>query len=111
MKKEFNLKLTLFLVSLFIGLLLVIIGNSNKYCLCFGFVAMGISFGFYTLFKTEKYDSEILKLQNQKDENDDEEAMLTDKVIKKLTKQKHKFVAIFSVATVLMVFVGFSFLL
>ena len=53
-KNKFNIKLTACLVSLFIGLLLVIIGNKNTYCLGFGLMLLGIGTFLYSLYKTEQ---------------------------------------------------------
>ena len=73
MKFKFNLKLTAFLVSLFLSLLLVILGSKNQYCLAFGFILMGISFGFFIWFNNEKIEIALQDTENQIDVLEDEE--------------------------------------
>ncbi len=53
-KKKFDLKLTAFLVSLFIGFLLLILGNKNTYCLSFGFIVLAGSLALYAMYKINK---------------------------------------------------------
>ena len=73
MKKKFNLKLTAFLVSLFISLMIIILGNKNPYCLSFGFVFMSVSMVLYVLYNNEKTTKTILELDNAIDELDETE--------------------------------------
>ena len=68
MKFKFNFKLTAFLVSLFIGLLLVILGSYNKYCLSFGFIILGCSVELFIRFQNEKITTSLAELEQQIDE-------------------------------------------
>jgi len=68
MKFKFNFKLTAFLVSLFLSLLLVILGSKNKYCLSFGFMLMGASLTLFVWYNNEKMQTEIENLNNEIDE-------------------------------------------
>lgn len=98
MKKKFNIKLTAFLVSLFVSLLIVVLGNKNQYCLCFGFILMAVSMVLYVLYnndKTEKaleeINDEIDELtENEQDESDEEIYVLQQLYIRqgKLLKRK-----------------------
>ena len=69
-KNKFNLKLTAFLVSLFLSLLLVILGGKNKYCLAFGFIMMGISLELFILYSNEKMQIELSQINEDIDEVD-----------------------------------------
>ena len=53
-KNKINLKLTACLVSLFIGIVLMILGNKSKYCLSFGMVFLAISSTLFSLYKAEE---------------------------------------------------------
>ena len=69
MKKfKFNFKLTAFLVSLFIGLLLVILAGNNKYCLSFGFILMGLSLSLFVWYDNEKLQKTLNELEEEIDE-------------------------------------------
>ncbi|MBQ8615611.1 MAG: hypothetical protein IJ415_03495 [Clostridia bacterium] len=68
MKKKFNFKLTAFLVSLFVSLLIIILGNKNPYCLCFGFILMAISMVLYVLYNNEKTETTIEQINLEIDQ-------------------------------------------
>ncbi len=81
MKIKLNAKLTAFLVSLFISLIIIILGNKNKYCLSFGFVALAVSmviFAKYNKERTQKMldeiDNEIEELEESLENATEEEA-------------------------------------
>ena len=65
MKFQFNLKLTAFLVSLFISLIMIILGNKNQYCLSFGFIALGLSLFLFVLYNDEKVAKTVVDLDNE----------------------------------------------
>ncbi len=66
MKKiKFNLKLTAFLVSLFVALLLIILGGKNNVCLSFGFMALGASLAIFALYLKEKTSKAITEIDEQ----------------------------------------------
>lgn len=88
MKFKFNFKLTIFLVSLFVGLLLLILGNANKYCLSFGFIVSGLSlelFVWYYLEKLEQYSNDI---NTQIDEIEAEEIEFDDEELEELKEEE-----------------------
>ena len=111
MKKKINVKLTLFLVSLFIGLLLIL-GNKNKYCLSFGFIFAGISLVFYVLYKKQVLDQTLdavyLEMEELDLNNPENIHVLQelDRIRKKTIKQKRSVTILFNLAAFLMVAVG-----
>lgn len=117
MKFKFNLKLTAFMVSLFISLLLVILGSANKYCLSFGFIIMGASMGFLAWYLQEKISNELVQINDEINQIDlDEDMELENKVYveqqlyirqHKLTKKKRSSVILFSICTFCLVLLGF----
>ena len=54
MKNKINFKLTAILVSLFIGFLLIVLGNKNKYCLSFGLIFLAIALLIYVVSKYQQ---------------------------------------------------------
>lgn len=116
MKFKFNLKLTAFLVSLFIGLLLVILGNRSIYCLSFGFIFIAISLEFFVYYANEKTSKSISELKQEIDEVDaDEELDNEDKVYilkqlylreRKLSKSKKRVSIVFSICALSLVILG-----
>ena len=113
MKNKFNLKLTLSLVSLFISLILIIVGNKNNYCLSFGFILMGVALGLYALYKSEAIDNVLVEINNDIEETDVTDAFTLQELFKerkKFTKQKRNLNFTFYLCAILLVVVGFSFL-
>ena len=70
MKKKINFKLTFTLVSLFIGFLLIVLGNRNKYCLSFGFVFLAIALLIYLVGKYQQINKSLIELETVIDETD-----------------------------------------
>lgn len=70
MKSKFNLKLTIFLVSLFVSLLLVILGGKVKLCLSFGFIIMGVSLFLFIWYNNERIKKALDELNEKIDEID-----------------------------------------
>jgi len=113
MKKNFNYKLTISLVSLFISLLLIILGNKNNYCLSFGFILMGVAIAFYALFKTEKLDSALIEVNNDIQNASNEDTFVLQQLAKeqrKLIKMKKRLGFVFYSCATLLVIVGFTFM-
>lgn len=113
MKKNFNLKLTISLVSLFISFLLIVIGNKNEYCLSFGFILMGISLALFAISRGETLDKIIIDINNEIEETDIQDAYTLNELYKerkKLKKQKNSMNFSFYLCAFLMVVVGFSFM-
>lgn len=96
MKKKLNIKLTACLVSLFIGLTLLILGNKNKICLAFGFIISAFAIVLYVLYKVDKYNEVLKEVATQKSEVEDivaqteEEMKQKDHLLKELKKIKTK---------------------
>ena len=122
MKFKFDFKLTAFLVSLFLSLIVLILGNKNDYCLSFGFILLGISavlFVFYTNSKTqqdiqeidkeiEKYDEEY-DLFEESDELIEERAYVMQQLYlsqNKLMKRKRKVSITFYLCAALLIILG-----
>ena len=116
MKFKFNLKLTAFLVSLFISLLLVILGSNNKYCLSFGFILMGVSLAMFIWYNNEKVSKELTKVNAEIDEleideelNDEERVYILQQLYirqKKLSKKKKSTLILFSICGCAIVVLG-----
>ncbi len=103
MKLKFNLKLTIVLVSLFVGFLLLIFGNQNKYCQSFGFIFLAIGIIFLAVDRTKQIDKLRIKIDNQlnSDEDLDDESLLDlNNESNRLYKQKMRInIASYSCAT------------
>ena len=113
MKKKFNLKLTLSLVSFFISLLLIILGNKNNYCLSFGFILLGVAIAVYAMNKSEQIDKVILEISNDIGETKPDntfELQQLSKEMKKFKKQKRNLNFSFYLCATLLVVVGFTFM-
>lgn len=78
MKFKFNLKLTAFLVSLFIGLLLLILGNKNIFCLSFGLIIVGLSFVVFVLYFNSKAKETYAEIEKQIEDIDNAEEELEE---------------------------------
>ena len=70
MKFKFNFKLIIALLSLFLSLILVILGSKNKYCLSFGFIVLGVSIELFMIHLNTKYKKELIELAEEIDEVD-----------------------------------------
>ena len=132
-KFKFNIKLTAFLVSLFLSLILVIVGSNNKYCLSFGFILMGLSLSLFVWYNNEKTQKMLELLEEDIDaveqyEIDEDEEMQIETeedmlfkseeeriyVLKqlyvrqsKLKKQKNKFIVLFNLCGFVLIILGF----
>lgn len=120
MKKfKINFKLTAFLVSLFLSLIIVILGNKFKVCLCIGFILLGISLALFVLFNDERTTKIVQELTEEIDKISQDETMEEDTkmfmkgqlylTINKLNKRKSKTRIIFyscSVALVILAIVS-----
>ncbi|MBQ9795376.1 MAG: hypothetical protein IJW36_00240 [Clostridia bacterium] len=116
MKIKFNFKLTVFLVSLFISLLILILGNKNSYCLSFGFICLGLSIALYVWYNNEKSINSIAEIDSQVEIIEDDETvddnektyMISQLYLRqsKLIKNKKKVARVFYITAVLFVFIG-----
>lgn len=86
MKFKFNYKLTISLVSLFIGFILFIFGNENKYCLFFGFIFFAIGLIMLAVDRTRKIDKRRIEIDNQL--YSDEE--LKDELLTELNNESYR---------------------
>ena len=133
MKKfQFNFKLTAFLVSLFVSLLLVILGSQNKYCLSFGFVMLGASLMLFVWYNNEKMQKSLEDLEKDIDhvenldsgetldeeeteeelflENEEEKVYVLKQLYirqKKLRKKKKQSMILFNICGVALIVLGF----
>lgn len=88
--KKLSLQLTISLVSLFISLILTILGNQNKYCLSFGFIFFAVAI---VLFAVDRciYTAKTIKQMKQDVEDyeiDDVTLFEMEAEIKTLKKQR-----------------------
>ena len=117
MKFKFNLKLTAFLVSLFIGLLLIILGSNIKLCFSFGFVAIGVSLFFFVVYFQERTQRMLIEVNEKLEQTyDDKELAEEDRLYvlaqlglqqKYLNKQQKRINLLFSITGVVLIIVGF----
>jgi len=73
MKKKINFKLTFTLVSLFVGFLLIVLGNKNKYCLSFGLIFLAVALLIYISDKFNKIKQQLTEIEILIDETDVED--------------------------------------
>ncbi len=115
--KKINAKLTAFLVSLFIGLLLLILGSKVKLCFSFGFIVLGISLGLFVLYSHEKTQRTLIEVNEKLEQaSEDEELTDEDKVYvlaqlgfqqKQLNKQQKRINLLFSITGIVLIIAGF----
>ena len=107
--KKFDLKLTGFLVSLFIGLLLIILGSKNSYCLSFGLMITGFSLGLYSMYKSAKLNKLIEEVETEIEETNVEDSYTLKQLFKiksKLKKQRRSVNFVFFLTAVLLIVLG-----
>ena len=88
---KFNFKLTVFLVSLFLGLGLVILGGKFKICLSFGFLVISASLVLYLWYDKEKSEHALIQIGEKINDYSVDEEMDEDErmyVIGELAKQQ-----------------------
>lgn len=117
MKKNFNFKLTIFLVGLFVSLIVLILGNKNSYCLSFGFVLLGVTVALYVWYNNEKMDNAISEINQQIDEineeadiEEEEHAYIVRQLLisqNNLIKKKKKVAIVFYTCGILLALLGF----
>jgi len=115
--KKFNLKLTAFLVSFFIGLLLLILGNKSNVCLSFGFVVMGAAFELFITYSHDRTQTMLVEVNEKIEETiDDDELTEEDRMYvlsqlglqqKRLNKQQKRINLLFSITGVVLIIAGF----
>lgn len=117
MKIKLNFKLAIVLVSLFAGLLLLVLGSKSKYCLSFGLIFLGLSLVLLIFYINEKYEN-VIKETNEEIDNleVDEEIAEEEKVYvlqelflkqKKITKQHKRTRTLFILCGFIIILVGF----
>ena len=62
--KNFSWQLTISLVSLFVSLIIIIVGNGNKYCLSFGFILIAVAIAFFVWYAVNKNNKKIKQIKN-----------------------------------------------
>ena len=101
MKKfKINFKLTAFLVSLFLSIFIVVLGNKFAPCVCIGFILLGVSLALFVLFNDERTTKIVQELTEEinkisEDETMDEDTKMFMKgqlylTINKLNRRKSK---------------------
>ena len=115
--KKFNFKLTAFLVSLFIGLLLLILGSKSTICFSFGFVVIGFSLGIFVPYSHEKTQKFLIEVNEKLEQTSDDKEMTEEDRLyvlaqlglqqKRLYKQQKRINLLFSVTGVVLIIVGF----
>ena len=91
MKRKINFKLTFTLVSLFIGFLLVVLGNKNKYCLSFGFIFLAIALIIYIVGKYQQINKALIEIESAIDQAEVEDFdLLTELSLQKRTLKRQK---------------------
>lgn len=115
--KKFNLKLTAFLVSFFIGLLLLILGNKSEICFSFGFVVLGVALIAFVAYSHERTQKTLIEVNEKLEQvNDDQEATEEERLYglaqlgiqqKHLNKQQKRINLIFSITGVVLIIAGF----
>ena len=113
MKIKLNSKLTLSLVSLFISLILVIVGNKNNICLSFGFMLMGASLALYAMHQTDKINDALVEISNEIEEAGNDEFAIKQlyKESSFLNKKRRRLNFVFYLAATLLMFVGFALII
>lgn len=114
MKKNFDFRLTIFLVSLFIGLLLIILGNKNNYCLSFGLLILGVSLGLYSTQRTAKMDKLLAEIQDDiEDTPEDDKFTMRElnKLKKKVKKQRRSIVVSFMSMAIVLIILGITLMI
>ena len=115
--KKFNLKLTAFLVSFFIGMLLLILGSKSNICLSFGFVVIGASLEVLVTYSHDRTQKMLIEVNEKMEQtNDDEELTEEDRLYvlgqlglqqKRLYKQQKRINLLFSITGVVLIIAGF----
>ena len=65
-------------MSLFLSLIIIILGNKNKYCLSFGFILLGFCAGLFVVYNDEKTKQAIIEIDKNLDELDLEDMIDID---------------------------------
>ena len=89
--KKFNLKLTISLVSFFISIILLVLGDKSKYCLSFGLIFIGLAVIMLAVYKTSDIDKAIREIEEESQQLDKEqtaEFAEIEKYKRKLKKMK-----------------------
>lgn len=99
--KKLNLKLTLILVSLFISLILLILGGSlkNNFCLCFGMIFLSLALVVFLVGEMQKLSDMQRQMQLEAESVETEEEYLQLKLAQKEMKKQKK----------MLIFGGFAF--
>ncbi len=110
MKRKINFKLTFILVSLFIGFLLIVLGNRNKYCLSFGLIFLAIALLIYVSNKFKQVNQALMEIDILMDETDDFSVVFELSAQKKALKKQKGFTctmsAVFAVLLIIFAFIN-----
>lgn len=112
MKNKINFKLTFILVSLFMGFLLIVLGNKNKYCLSFGLIFLAIALLIYIVGKYKQINQALVEIELAIDEVEVEDSVIIMELIsqKKMLKKQKGFTctmsAVFAVLLIIFAFIN-----
>ena len=104
-------------MSLFIGLILLIVGNQNKYCQSFGFIFFAVGIIFMAVERTNKIDKrrieidKILEENMENDDFDDVEMIELQDESARLLRQRRKINISFYICGILFILVGIFILI
>lgn len=108
MKKDFNLKLTATLVSLFIAIIMCALSNVSKYCLFFSLIFLAISALLFVWYKKSDLDKKIKDLQEIVDVKNNAE--IERKKLKEKKKEHRKLTISFTLAAIMLIVIAFMIL-
>ena len=108
MKKKINFKLTFTLVSLFIGFLLIVLGNKNKYCLSFGLIFLAVALLIYITDKYQKIKQALIEIEIAIDETDieDFDVLIELEKQKKMLKKQKSFTCVMCFCFAVFIIIG-----
>ena len=114
--KKLNLLLTISVVSIFISLILIIVGNKNNYCLSFGFIFLAVSLALFVADRSIKLSEQIEQnnrfiLDANEDLEDDQEIIEAEMENKKLIKMRTSFIMGAVVFGLLLVVLAFTIII
>ena len=115
--KKINFKLTAFLVSFFIGLLLLILGSKCTICFSFGFVLIGSALMMFVLYSHERTQKMSIDVSEKLEQAYDDKDLTEDERLyvlaelglqqKRLYKQQKRINLLFSITGVVLIIAGF----
>ncbi len=114
MRSKFNFKLTLAAVSLFISLILLVLGNKTKVCLFLGLFLLGVTLIFFAHTRVQDMKLVERKTEEEIDEEENVDVDVLNETYKELsrlrrTKIKTRIV-FYTAGALLIIFSFFAFI-